>query len=175
MKKLYPEYTIIPKYRGNLPSWILPIKWLYHNKRVPEWCALPYPGHPKGCPNYGQRPGVCPPNAPYVTDVFDLNKPLFFIIVEFDLVAHMSNMHIKHPNWSDKQLRNCLYWQEKPRKQLRKLTNKAMFMLPINHTEYKLQALGINVYTTCRKAGIPLQRIRTLKLSRHISVVGSKK
>jgi hypothetical protein len=26
-------------------------------------CRLPYPNHPKGCPNYGKR-ALCPPKAP---------------------------------------------------------------------------------------------------------------
>jgi predicted metal-binding protein len=86
--------------------------------RAREWCKLPYPNHPKGCPNYNKNP-ECPPQAPRIEDWLDLNRQHWFIVVEFDLDAFAKRMKEKHPGWSDKQCRCCLYWQNIPRKELK--------------------------------------------------------
>ena len=33
--------------------------------RARDWCRLPYPDHPRGCPNFGRR-ADCPPMAPLI-------------------------------------------------------------------------------------------------------------
>lgn len=80
-------------------------------------CATPYEGHPFGCPNYGKRK-TCPPEAPYIDKIMDLNGPMFVIWNEFDLASHVSKMKTAHPDWKDRQLYCCLYWQGTARKQL---------------------------------------------------------
>ena len=81
-------------------------------------CALPYPGHPKGCPNLGKKCG-CPPYASMIFDHIQL--PYYAIVNEFNLESHVDSLRIRHPTWSERQLECCLYWQPKARKQLNKL------------------------------------------------------
>ena len=119
------------------------------------WCCHPYPGHPKGCPNF---PKGC-------TRGFDFeevrNKYQWFAIVEeFDLVNHAGMMKKKHPGWSDRQCRNPLYWQGGVRKRLREKAEKPdpklhewghMYMpIPGAH--------GANVFETMAKVGVILER-----------------
>ncbi len=78
-------------------------------------CAAQYPGHRKGCPNYGRKDD-CPPNMPMLDEVFDLTKPVYCIYTKFDMEEHTRRMRLKHPHWSDRQCRCCLYWQNDARK-----------------------------------------------------------
>ena len=100
-----------------LPYWAKRVKRLVHTPEVKDWCKLEYYNHPKGCPNYGKQ-RRCPPQSPYVTEVFDMGKPLYFVFSEFDLSSHVARMRRKHPHWSDKQCRCVLYWQRKSKKQM---------------------------------------------------------
>jgi len=81
-------------------------------------CARPYHGHPHGCPNCGRRPS-CPPAAPLIDRVLDLSEPMFVVATPFDLGWHIEKMRRRHPDWSERQLRCCLYWQGTARKQHR--------------------------------------------------------
>jgi len=81
-------------------------------------CYRPYPGHKYGCPNHGKRPS-CPPQAPLLGDVLDLDKPIWAVWTMFDLASHVEKMRAKHPNWTERQCRNCLYWQSGSRKKLK--------------------------------------------------------
>jgi hypothetical protein len=80
-------------------------------------CARPYPGHPKGCPNFGKK-AKCPPRLPLLDDVLDMRKPVWIVWNVFDMKSHVERMRLKHPAWSDRQLRCCLYWQAGARKEL---------------------------------------------------------
>jgi len=84
-----------------------------------RWCRLRYPGHPKGCPNFGQR-DTCPPQAPPIGQVIDLAQPVWLVWNTFDLGGYAERMRQRHPDWSERQLRCCLYWQGTARKELRK-------------------------------------------------------
>lgn len=120
--------------------------------RVRDWCKLPYDGHKKGCPNYGKRKD-CPPNVGLIEDEFDLSKPHYFAIVEFDLGAHMNKMKERHPHWTIKQQRNVLYWQGTVRKKLRLLSEefiKDKGGLVISTCP---EAMGVNVFKTFPKIG----------------------
>ena len=88
------------------------------NPRVRGYCKLPYPGHPKGCPNFSRR-AICPPQAPRFDKLIDIGKPVYCIVNKFDLHAHSNMMKARHPDWSEAQIYCCLYWQGKARKQLR--------------------------------------------------------
>lgn len=83
------------------------------------YCRLPYPDHPKGCPNFDRRAN-CPPKAPRLAEVLDLDEPTFLIWTIFNLAGHVKAMRAKHPDWSDRQLRCCLYWQGTARAALRR-------------------------------------------------------
>ena len=123
--------------------------------RARDWCKLPYPDHPLGCPNYGLR-DTCPPNAPLIKDYFDLSQPLWLIVVEFNLAEHISRMKQKHPNWSDRQAKCVLYWQGAVNKELRLQTSH---FAANNGLAYTLcpEAMGVQVIKTAKLLGIPIQ------------------
>ena len=124
------------------------------------WCHLPYPGHPKGCPNVGKS-SECPPDVPLVEDKFDLSYPSYFAIERFDLAAHAARMKEAHPSWSDRQCRCVLYWQNGVRKRLRK---KCAHLVAALHFRkgyaYTLipEAMGVNVFRTCHRIGIKMRK-----------------
>ena len=80
-------------------------------------CRKPYAGHPRGCPNFGRD--SCPPNVPPYWEQIDEQKPIYVVWNAFPLAAHVDCMRRRHPTWSDRQLRCCLYWQGTARKFLR--------------------------------------------------------
>jgi hypothetical protein len=66
--------------------------------------------------------------------VFDLAKPFYAIVNSYPLGKHMDKMLKRHPEWSDRQLRNPLYWQGTARKQLKEgikdfLNNYLMYIV----------------------------------------------
>jgi predicted metal-binding protein len=124
---------------------------------VRDWCMKPYPGHPRGCPNYGRR-GCCPPAAPMLGEFFDLSKSVCFVIAKFDLAEHAADMRRRHPHLSERQARCCLYWQNRVRKELRKATCKLMV-----HSGYSAitdipEAMGLNLFRTMHNLGFKLER-----------------
>lgn len=84
---------------------------------VRNLCVNPYPGHPKGCPNFDKKKG-CPPGAALYDQVYDLSKSVYAIINKFDFKAHTDRMRNLHPEWSERQVRCCLYWQKGARREL---------------------------------------------------------
>ncbi|MBA7693079.1 hypothetical protein ES703_101654 [subsurface metagenome] len=124
--------------------------------RAREWCRLPYPDHPRGCPNYGRKSG-CPPQAPLVENYFDVSKDHYFVVVQFDLDSHVSKMKENHPLWSDRQARCVLYWQSTVNKQLREECQ--FYTRQRNGFVYNLcpEAMGVNVIETCKAIGLPIK------------------
>ena len=123
--------------------------------RAREWCKLPYPNHPQGCPNYGKKT-ECPPAAPLVDYYFDLSEPHFFIIQGFNLGAHAFSMKQKHIQWSQRQCKNLLYWQNHVNALLRKRTES---LIEYEYEIYTLvpEAMGVHVIKTAQNLGIPIQ------------------
>jgi len=121
-------------------------------------CCRPYPGHPKGCPNFGRKPG-CPPEAPTIDQLLDLNKPVFAVFNEFDLMGHVKRMRERHPGWSCRQLVCCLYWQAGARKQLR--ANLCTFLRAKSGSAWRIvmnpEGAGVNVTATMESVGIMLE------------------
>jgi hypothetical protein len=117
-------------------------------------CAKPYPRHPKGCPNYGQRL-TCPPAALKFDWVYDLSRPVVAVWNVFDLEAHVDRMRAKHPGWSWAQLVNCLYWQGTARKQLR--GEMPGWEGDGRRVETCPEAMGVNVTATMASIGIHLE------------------
>lgn len=125
---------------------------------VRSWCKLPYPRHKQGCPNFGKSEN-CPPKVPTVEKIFDLSKPTWFAYIIFDLSIHAKIMKIKHPEWSEKQCRCCLYWQNTVRHQLQNLCGQFIIKNTLDCTwNMKPEALGINVFETCRRASLLINR-----------------
>lgn len=123
---------------------------------VRELCRRPYPLHPKGCPNFGKRPS-CPPAAPLYGDFYDLSQPVYAVVNDFNLANHVAKMRAAHPDWSEAQLRCCLYWQPTARSQLAMKINAALASLSGYHAETCPEAMGINVTLTLRLVGIELE------------------
>ena len=87
-------------------------------KLIRSLCYRPYPNHPRGCPNFGKR-AMCPPEAPALHEVVDLDRDVWAVWNAYPLGRHMAKMLKRHPQWTDRQLRNPLYWQGTARKELR--------------------------------------------------------
>ena len=141
--------------------------------RAREWCKLPYPDHPKGCPNYGRKSG-CPPKAPLIGDYFNLNEDHYFVIVQFDLEAHINKMITKHPHWSNRQARCVLYWQGSVNKILKEECK--LYAFQQGGLQYNLcpEAMGVNVIKTCRALGLPI-RPRPIDIVFKVAMLGAIK
>jgi hypothetical protein len=124
---------------------------------VRDLCRKPYDLHPHGCPNFGKRV-TCPPQARLFSDVYDLSRPVWAVVNEFDLARHVAWMRTKHPDWSDRQLRCVLYWQPRARAALYLLIGEAMGYTPQGYMwETCSEAMGVNVTATLAAVGIELE------------------
>ena len=130
------------------------------DEAVRKLCVKPYPLHPKGCPNYGKKEG-CPPAAPMIGDIIDLAEDVYFIWNRFDFGGHVERMRGKHPEWSERQLACCLYWQPTARKALRGEVFDFMTQGPGMDGPLKLvycpEACGVNVTSTMNQVDIELE------------------
>ena len=138
---------------------------------VREYCTLPYPGHKKGCPMFGKRK-ECPPQAPLFDKHFDMTKPIFAAICEFDIWKHAVRMFNKHPHWTDKQCRNPLYWQNSVRKMLKEFCEEfcreglVYTLIP--------EAMGMDVVKTMAKADVKIEFPPNI-IVRKVAIIGSPK
>ncbi|WP_319525754.1 hypothetical protein [uncultured Desulfosarcina sp.] len=155
-------------------DWLYPVKRLILSDRAGRWCRLPYPDHPKGCPNYGKTE-KCPPKAPAAGDYFDLSRPTWLVHSEFNLASHIARMEKKHPEWTLKQCRCVLYWQPASRRQLKYRIEEALSIVNADGSTLIPEAMGVNVYATARLSGLHLERIRHLEMCRHVALIGSIK
>lgn len=131
--------------------------------KVRGLCRNPYPNHPRGCPNWNKRDN-CPPRSPLIGDIIDLRRSVVFAINRFDFAGHVLKMKDRHPNWSQRQLANCLYWQGTARKQLRGIVKAYMdetkpWLLghPPHHVLYCPEATGVDVTATLAAVGVHLE------------------
>lgn len=149
---------------------IRPLARVVMDLRARDWCKLPYPNHPRGCPNYGKKDG-CPPQTPLFIDVIE---PRLLVAVKFDLGAWARRMKEKHPNWSDRQARCCLYWQGKVRKILREVCGYYSRRFGHDAIIYKPEAMGVHVFATCATVGINLER-NPQNIVYKVAIIGRKK
>lgn len=179
----------------NLPYTIkLSAQKIVLSSQTSDWCRLPYLGHPKGCPNYG-RPG-CPPVYKPMNEILSFDHPIYMVYSEFDLTAHIARVKARHPKWTNRQLRNVLYWQGTSRKQLKERVMNLLIewvpqWLQLVEPEsivlrkyvknlligkkfvvfYCPEAFGMNVYATAANHDFKLEPIRHLKTCHHIAIV----
>ena len=160
------------------PYWLIPVKKLIHNQQIPNLCTLPYPNHPKGCPKNVKDCN----NGKYITDVLNLEKPMWLVYSEFDLQAHAEKMKFKHPNWTERQCRNLLYWQGNNRKRLKERVDTVVLVNNLKDRKLKLlfnttcpEALGVNIFITAKLSGLNLDPMKDLKIVHHIALLGSPK
>lgn len=129
---------------------------LWIDKKSREWCKLPYSDHPKGCPNYGEK-SECPPKAPFVEDFINLSKKHWFICEHFSLMDFENKMMKKHPTWTKKQARCCLYWQGTVRKKLNNyVKNFIDGRIDLTYTLIP-EAMGVNVIKTAKRLNVPIK------------------
>jgi len=140
-------------------------------------CRRPYHGHKKGCPNYDKKLG-CPPQAPIIYDVLDFGKPIWAVWIDFDLANQRLRMKTKHPNWSNRQLVCCLYWQGTANKYLKHkvanfCTNQFLSMKSKTlEVLYAPEAFGVNVTETMKNVGVELEW-PPVNIVRKIAFIGS--
>jgi predicted metal-binding protein len=123
---------------------------------VRNLCRMPYHNHPKGCPNYFKNV-ACPPQAPLICKAIDLTKNVYLIYNKFDLGAHVDRMSKRHPQWSQRQLECCLYWQGTARKQLREKVRNFIDDNKSLRELYVPEACGVNITATMMLIGIELE------------------
>lgn len=137
-----------------------------------EWCTLPYPNHKKGCPNFGKK-RYCPPfTKPYyeLTDV-----PYFIVIERFDLKAQVKKMITKHPEWTERQCRNLLYWQKGVVSRLKKKAYDFTYSLGEEFIVLEIpESNGVNVFETCKNIEIALHK-NPQEIVRKVMIVGKRK
>lgn len=123
-------------------------------------CQRAYPGHPKGCPNFGKK-ASCPPTAPLLHKLLDLSQPVWAVFVRFDLEAQRRRMWFKHPKWSRRQAECCLYWQGTVLSFLKNRVTNFCVMQVLGTDEkltalYRPEAHGVNITATMAAVGIEL-------------------
>lgn len=120
-------------------------------------CTHPYRNHPKGCPNFGKKEG-CPPKSPLFADFVNEEFPIYVVYNRFWLEEHVDKMRSIHPGWSDAQLRCCLYWQPRARKQLKAVVEKTLNALRWGYSPlYCPESNGVDVTSTMKQIGIELE------------------
>jgi predicted metal-binding protein len=126
------------------------------DRSVRGLCVKPYPGHPKGCPNFNHKAG-CPPQAGWWADVYDVSAGAVAIVNEFDIGLHVAAMRKIHPRWSERQLECCLYWQPKARAQLKETIADFRRRCPGYDVNTCPEAMGVNVTETMKRLGVLLE------------------
>ena len=152
---------------------IIPLKRVIWHPKVREWCLLPYPNHPKGCPMYGTR-ASCPPEAPLFNELVE--EPYYLVIQEFDLDAQEKYMReVKgHKNKSSKWCRNSRYWQKGFMNRIIAEANKFLWSFPEGRILERPEANGVNLFATCAHHKIMLER-NPQKIVKKMVIVGKRK
>jgi len=150
-------------------------------RKTRKWCQLPYPNHPNGCPNYNKNP-LCPPYALYLDKILNKYSNFYLIYAKFDLKRQMDRMLLLHENWSTKQAKCLLYWQNSVKKRLIEVietiamnnSKSKMFIFScgsgfnlrtINQDKiYSMEAAGIDVFNTLKNNGIKFELKPTCKV-----------
>jgi hypothetical protein len=89
-------------------------------------------------------------------------KGSFWVIYnEYDLGAHVAKMQAAHPDWTRRQLVNCLYWQPQARKALKNEIERFVEAMGDNNNMLCItrtpEAMGVNITATMADIGIYLQ------------------
>ncbi len=136
-------------------------------KKTRIWCRLPYPNHPKGCPNFNKNP-LCPPKAEFLENVLNDFDTFYLVYAIFDLRKQRNRMLSLHPNWSERQANCLLYWQGSVKKRLKEYIKKIILKnkgkkiyilssgsgfrdITFNQSKiYSMEAAGIDVFNTLK-------------------------
>lgn len=124
-------------------------------------CRDKYPNHSKGCPKWGCTEDGCPPNVRFFPNVY--SKEVYIAAVKFNFADYLALYRRKHSNWTDRALRNPLYWQSHVRSDLRQFLFEYLNTHPEIDGEivFNPEAMGVNVFETCAQADIILEKTPT--------------
>lgn len=150
---------------------IIPLKRVIFGDYVRQWCKLPYPNHPNGCPMYDTR-FSCPPYASKFDELVE--PPYYLVIQEFDLEAQEKRMKERHPEWSKKMCRNCRYWQNSLMKRIIAEAQAYLWKFPQGIILKRPEANGVNLFATCRLHGIKLE-VNPQKIVKKMVIIGGRK
>jgi len=142
--------------------------------KASKWCALPYPRHKAGCPNYN----ICKNSERHkkrFEDLFDNTKPMYLTWVEFDVEEQEKNMKKRHKTWSRAQCRNLLYWQKKVDNTLFMDAYKIVEIKNLKHYQMLGEGYGLNMYKICNNVGLKLEPIKNIKIVRKVLLLVKRK
>ncbi len=128
-----------------------PVRLIMLDQPPAALCALPYPGHPKGCPNLGKA-ARCPPNAP----MYKGSETVRIAAIQYNLAARAEELKEDNPHFTNRQSRCCLYWQGTVRKALREHIREHYDQK--HQWEGTSEARGANVFAMMEAAGYPMDR-----------------
>ena len=149
---------------------IIPLTEVSYDPKARDgrWCMLPYPNHPHGCPKFP----TCPMGKKDFLDYEGYDW--FAVIEEFDLKSHADRMREKHPQWTERQCRNLLYWQNGVRSRLKKKAEKLAMPFMGDVILDIPEANGVNIFETMANHGVIIERDKPMKIKK-IMLVGKPK
>lgn len=160
-----------------------------------DFCKRPYSGNPNGCPNYGKCV-LCPPNVGHFSKSINNYNYFYLVYIDFDFREY-KNRRLKSENkewWQvGKRISCLLYWQNsiinilkrKLDSILGKNNDKRFHLLGCGSgfsdkmmTQYQeripsMEAVGINVFSTCKLNEIKLE-IHLEDKIKLVSLIASK-
>ncbi len=169
----------------------VPRNTIKFTKKTHIWCTLPYPGHPKGCPNY-KKNLLCPPYTKIMENCLKNYNYFYLIYAVFNLYRYKNYMLKKHPNWTERKASCLLYWQNSVKKILKDFITNLYLNNPNcslylfcsgsglksksfkQETVYSMEAVGINVINTLIKNGINIE-IKPKKIVHIVNLLCSDK
>jgi hypothetical protein len=143
-----------------------------YKRNFQNWCSLPYPKHPKGCPNYGSKRNLrgirkdlkfrvireCPPTTQLINDIFNFSKPIYLVYNKYPLGKDAEERRLSHPNLKTSgDWYNIRYWQGTARKQLYGEVTRFLEENPGTIVDLCPEAHGVNLLTLMQKIGIKLE------------------
>lgn len=138
---------------------------------IKTWCGKPYPNHPKGCPNFNKKIG-CPMNNKNIDEIINVKKPIYIFGIGFDLENHRRIMKRKHPDWTEKQCGNVLYWQKGLRKKLKKLIQDFRISFPNYIVDTLPEGHGVNITRMLLNEEVPYTWDYPLRYVWQIAIAG---
>ena len=123
---------------------------------VRELCYKPYYNHRRGCPNWNKRKS-CPPKLLTIDKILDLEKPIYIIYNCYNFLEHTKKMRKLHPDWTNRQVECCLYWQGTARKQLKAEIKRFLREYRGYYIESCPEGAGVNITETMKQVGIELE------------------
>lgn len=125
------------------------------NKDAREWCKLPYPGHENGCPEYGEKEW-CPDNVPEIEEFIDLKREKWLVVARFDIDRFEGRTEERHRDKS--RYKRCDLWKESVESKIEKFIERFVSGETDLVSTLAPEAMGVQVFATARKLGIPIKK-----------------